>query len=78
MNADCRCGNVDYDIAESMRRALLTVEWIDTAFFTTQVCPSCECTHFAGHVDCKLDTALTKAGLPDQASRNAARKELGL
>lgn len=61
---------------DELRNALLEVEWIDVAFFATQGCPSCGCTHFAGHVDCKLDKALANAGRPDQASRDAVRKEL--
>lgn len=34
--------------------------------------------NFFHHPNCPVDAALTKAGLPDQESRDAARKELGI
>lgn len=75
---------------DELRNALLEVEW--TGGHETGVdsgcescCPCCDVEPeifggkcFSHTVDCKLDAALTKAGLPDQASRDAARKELGL
>jgi hypothetical protein len=71
--------------APDMCRALLAIEWQGGEFCAYQ-CPRCrvfECsddpTFHGKHIeDCALDAALTKAGLPDQASRDAARKEIGL
>jgi hypothetical protein len=70
--------------APDMCRALLAVEWKGlTNYGTAASCPECDeeqrfgC-HLGDTIPCALDAALTKAGLPDQASRDAARKELGL
>lgn len=69
--------------APDMCRALLAVEWIDY----DEHCPFCRAERGVSavpgrrpvvHESCWVDVALTKAGLPDQASRDAARKELGL
>ena len=60
-----------------MCRALLVVEWAGPE--ERYMCPSCENSQEYGHdSSCWLDMALTEAGLPDQESRDAARKELGL
>lgn len=60
------------DIVKDMCRALLAVEWRYSGCCLV-------CNGFQGrHFTCLVDAALTKAGLPDQTSRNAARKELGL
>lgn len=72
--------------APDMCRALLAVEWNGMAYGNTACCPACgniwegegsqpRETHAEA---CKLDAALTKADLPDQASRDAARKEIGI
>lgn len=72
-----------------MRNALLAVEWTGTEVFqdedangdscagiTEDVCPACF--SYGQHgTTCALNAALTAAGLPDQASRDAARKEIG-
>lgn len=72
--------------APDMCRALLVIEWNGMAYGNTACCPACG-NIWEGegsqpretHADaCKVDIALTKSGLPDQASRDAARKELGL
>lgn len=72
--------------APDMCRALLAVEWSvrDSLLGPDRLrCPSCGCSRRSlggdGHdPSCLIEPALTKAGLPDQASRDAARKELGL
>lgn len=72
--------------APDMCRALLAVEWKGQPSPRDGMsrCPCCRGRRrvgkldFFGHEDCWIDVALTKAGLPDQESRNAARKELGL
>jgi len=73
--------------APDMCRALLAVEWGDTGSDWAPCCPYCHGPsplqglehHYLGHdANCKLDAALTKAGLPDQAPRDAARKEMGI
>lgn len=76
--------------ATDMCRALLAVEWGDMGGDFAPCCPKChgpepldgpdEGLHsiFGHSRDCALDAALTKAGLPDQASRDEARKELGI
>lgn len=73
--------------APDMCRALLAVEWKGPPSPNDWMseCPYCRGRRrpkkldLFGHQDkCALDAALTKAGLPDQASRDAARKELGL
>lgn len=64
--------------APDMCRALLEVEWsarLQVAMYWCACCVGEVPNHDA---TCALDAALTKAGLPDQASRDAARKELGL
>lgn len=72
--------------APDMCRALLVVEWFP--FPDGDACPHCDAPLFmpegygmpatrgAHNPDCASDTALTKAGLPDQESRDAARKEM--
>lgn len=83
--------NAEFDDGELMAaapdicRALLAVEWSErpTMGKNRLRCPSCGCSLRSlggdGHdPSCLIDAALTKAGLPDQASRDAARKELGL
>ena len=66
---------------EAMKRALLAVEWQGDGGYA---CPCCDggapqasppvLTH---NVDCALSSALTAAGLPDQESRDEARKAIG-
>lgn len=65
--------------APVMCMALLSTEWSDDA------CPGCGGLHrgtdrvLPGHWEgCWVDGALTAAGLPDQGSRDIARKEIGL
>jgi hypothetical protein len=68
--------------APEMCRALLAVEW--SVFFGKPGrprCTNCGCSKQSdggdGHdAECILDVALTKAGLSDQASRDAAREEI--
>lgn len=79
--------------APDMCRALLAVEWNGDRSGCRDGCPSMcpDCRGLQrrwehanwvldkGHKkDCTLDSALIKAGLPDQESRCAARKELGI
>lgn len=65
--------------APEMVRALLLVEWNGGA--GRGDCSDCEADRYldGGHhaSDCDLDAALTKAGFPDQVSRDAGRKEMG-
>jgi hypothetical protein len=63
--------------APEMCRALLTVEF--RAFGIFRICPECHALRGYDHSvepPCAIDAALTKAGLPDQESRDRARKEL--
>lgn len=60
--------------APEMCRALLAVEWASGMW----CCPMCKMRSDHGHHDCSLDATLTKAGLPGHASRDAARKEMGI
>ena len=77
--------------APDMCRALLAAEWAASCpecDSLHRICPWCKdadpsegAVHpdeSGHHDDCGLDAALTKAGLPDQASRDAARKEIWL
>lgn len=69
--------------APDMCRALLAVEWAAKLRWSLeQTCPSCGLNRLhddGSHaVICVIDAALTTAGLPDQASRDAARKEAGI
>jgi|SRR5882762_2583729 len=65
--------------APEMCRALLAVEWGGTGNYgSCAACPDCGGEGHRHESDCDLDTAITKAGLPDQESRDAARKELGI
>jgi hypothetical protein len=88
--AQCGYGggaNYDAEIRAGMfTAAKVTREKYDESYGNHFACPWCpyvfyEKTTLKGffhHPDCPIDAALTKAGLPDQASRNAARGELGL
>lgn len=63
-------------------RALLAVEWLTDAPWCSRCKASRHDDYYGADLgkhepDCTLDAALTKAGLPDQASRDAARKKLG-
>jgi hypothetical protein len=68
------------DLVETLVGALLDVEWAAEYGGFLRCCPRCEC--HSGHVvhdhqtdpPCSLDVALTLAGFPDQASRNAERE----
>lgn len=76
--------------APQLVRALLAVEWDGGDQNAESVCPDCAAPKYpymavsAGYGElprkhrsgCALDSALTAAGLPDQASRDAARSEL--
>jgi hypothetical protein len=72
--------------APALVRALLSVEWIDRVERNEGwiECPACKggalFTPTGGlgvHTPaCPVDAALTAAGLPDQASRNAARADI--
>lgn len=73
--------------APEMCRALLAVEWGAKHIQGLAVaCPGCgarrgltfEIDYGKHDALCILDAVLTKAGLPDQKSRDAARKELGI
>lgn len=64
--------------APDMCRALLDVEWSAKPQLAMCWCACCVGEVPNHDATCALDAALTKAGLPDQASRDAARKELGL
>lgn len=64
--------------APEMCRALLDVEWSAKPRMAMAWCPCCLGETPAHDNACRIDSALTKAGLPDQASRDAARRELGL
>lgn len=64
--------------APDMCRALLSVEWSAKPQLAMCWCACCVGEVPNHDATCALDMALTKAGLPDQASRDAARKELGL
>ena len=63
--------------APALVRALLLVEWgaCDSQFTDEPACPGCVGVgeHETG---CSVDAALTLAGFPDAASRDAARAEL--
>jgi len=63
--------------APEMCRALLAIEHMSqTGEGYTPLCP--ECAAYDAHESgCTIDAALTKAGLPDQESRDAARRECG-
>lgn len=72
--------------APEMCRALLAVEWFEHDEGGIY-CSYCHNGHDQKHPHsiagefkgpCIVDVALTKAGLPDQASRDAARKEMGI
>lgn len=67
------------DAGPDMARALLRVEWGFSGKGPYGYCEACgtNCEH-RHKDDCLVDAALAKAGLPDQASRDAARKELGI
>jgi hypothetical protein len=71
---------------DELRNALLSVEWNGMAYGNTACCPACG-NIWEGegsqpretHAEtCKIDAALTNAGRPDQASRDAARNEIGI
>jgi hypothetical protein len=69
------------DAAQELLRALLNAEWAFVEWDEVSVGPECmgcdngPClTSPRSHVPgCPIDAALTLAGLPDQASRDAAR-----
>lgn len=69
------------NLSKSLVRALLTVEWHivddpDEREKCCKQCPACD-TYMANHMPaCPVDAALTASGLPDQASRDAAREQL--
>lgn len=68
-----------FQAAPEICRALLAVEWGGlTNYGTAEACPYCGGESRRHEEGCIVDAALTEAGLPDQASRDAARKELGL
>jgi len=63
--------------APALVRALLAVEWDD--YEGCPCCPSCnEARDGNGHDSgaCPVDAALTRAGFPDAASRDAARARM--
>ena len=62
--------------APEMCRALLIVEYATHRQGSAE-CPICAMPP-GHHHECHIDAALTKAGLPDQESRDAARKEIGI
>lgn len=62
--------------APEMCRALLVVEYATHRQGGAE-CPICA-EPPGHHHACLIDAALTKAGLPDQESRDAARKEVGI
>lgn len=71
-------------LERDMCRALLEVEWVFDNEWEDYKCPRCgamrDIVHdvFPGeeHDPCPIDKALTKAGLPDQLSRDEARKRI--
>lgn len=70
--------------APDMCRVLLAVEWTSVEVemgHLSPECPQCCVVKYRNnehHKECTLDASLTKCGLPDQASRDEARKELGI
>lgn len=66
--------------APEMLRVLLQVEWEGGDCAGTSVCPACAADKYPEnrrrHDACPLDAALTAAGFPDQASREAARERV--
>ena len=68
--------------APALVRALLEVEWEGHESYPC--CPSCKCgsrltdegREALCHGECELDAALTAAGLPTQAERDAARERM--
>ena len=61
-------------------RALLAVEWVCSPSCDA-FCPGCDADNTANlnpqhRAGCSTDAALTAAGLPDQASRDEARREI--
>lgn len=73
---------------DAMAIALLSVEFVPVGDSGEGdgACPACGWSEWrpVGYVGawhretCRVDIGLTKAGFPDQASRDAARKKLGL
>lgn len=72
--------------APALVRALLAVEWAEYEYsvddgdgymdsITREQCPACG-DRQVHEATCSLDAALKAAGLPDQASRDAARTEI--
>jgi hypothetical protein len=70
--------------APALVRALLMVEWHRTLKCPEGVCVVCNSSRKSGHgvawteqrPQCDLNVALTAAGFPDQASRDAARERM--
>ena len=67
--------------APMLVRALLAAEWqMVWIGGMHQACPEClgvqPSTGGNGHSSCDVDAALTAAGLPDQASRDEARRKI--
>lgn len=71
------------DLVDELTGALLASEWVErvSSGFAWHECPACH-EHHRQHVktperphdpECPLDAALTSAGFPDQASRDAER-----
>lgn len=69
------------EIIDAAVAALLAVEWSGEDEGHYAHCPLCGVIYVSGrtkHVKCTIDAALTKAGLADQAFRDAVRKKLGI
>lgn len=61
--------------APDMCRVLLELEWSSPS--GSFECPACQrWSTYEHETTCSLDAALTKAGLPDQFSRDEARKRI--